>query len=688
MRTRRERREELKTIRQSQAAPSTNLHLLNRKAKALSNKKLGPGTSATVARNTVKEFESYNRLADRVNNDLVSAKTILQNNMSNAQKLLRDARIGLQKGKYRTQDVQSLETEVNKYLSLAGKSLTNINEGLSSVAIAKKTASGAITSVKDWVASGEGISREYKTMRKAKRLASAVSRKKYVVTWVENGKEKSTSFDTAAQYQSFMNRLKKRAELKEIRIGQKKTLQRTGPFADILKKLDKQKEDYLKKMNYSPDDWKGKSSYLDYLIKTRTKGIVPARTEAEKRAQLGWIGANAATAGLMDAPVVVANTAGLVVGGPLGMVFVPLTVAALQWLDRKEHDSYLNYLKKTRTPDQAKSMYKKMLEDHPELYDAMYIQGLTTLSLLYGSSKLGSFIGPSTKQVSMTPQEYAHYRKTHPWSGGMASQMEQDESWIHMLVEGLLDKTKPKSVKWYDTRTTRGIGKYKPYHWQIDEKVFPTLPIDKGYATSPLIWVNILKVGAYNRVIRELRNRGLTEAQIKAIVPTEAEIQAYKLKDISIPDFPNIEDMKNFYLESELLHTMLEQGQLAQKDFKVEQGQQNIQDLMQTQEQIQEQLQELETGIGTSEILEIGVSEIDLPEIPTIPELPKLSKVKESKKTPSEQQDSFTVRFTDYQGRSESHDISANTFQEAYSKAFHIRRWHGLLHEVDIIKRS
>ncbi|MFX0209079.1 MAG: hypothetical protein ACFFDT_24055 [Candidatus Hodarchaeota archaeon] len=48
----------------------------------------------------------------------------------------------------------------------------------------------------------------------------------------------------------------------------------------------------------------------------------------------------------------------------------------------------------------------------------------------------------------------------------------------------------------------------------------------------------------------------------------------------------------------------------------------------------------------------------------------------------------YTVKFTDYDKRTESIEIPAKTFQEAYSKAFHIRRWHGLLHIVDIIKRG
>lgn len=629
-------------------------------------------TDRDTARKTIPKIkEQMNTLTNKIEQVAILREQI-KNNRAKAQEKIRNTKINADK--YTASSVDAVINEATAYLKNTEKTDTELENYIKDLMTSRASYNKNITNLENWIEDVTEYMDKYgEELREA--VIEKGAGKRYTKAEIEEKIREAVIERKAGKVTPTLAR-KRKTTLKPP--------ERKGPFAGILKKLDDKKEQYFKKMNLSPDEWKGKTSYLDYLVKTRSRGFSPVRTKEQKQAQLGWIGANVAIAGLTSAPVVVANTAGMVVGSPLGMVFVPLTVSALQWLDRKEHESYLDYLKKTRTPSETKSTYKQILQDHPELYDAMYIQGLTTLGLLYGSSKLGSFIGPSTKKVSMTPKEYAHYRKSHPWSGGMASElMEQDESWIHMLVEGLLDKTSPKSVKWFDTRKTRGIRRYKPYHWQIEEKVFPTLPIDKGYSTSPIVWINILKVGAYDRVLKELRNRGLTESQIKAIVPTEAEIQAYKLKDISILDFPNIEDMKEFYLESELLNSMLEQGQLAQQSLKLEQGQQSIQDLMMTQEQLQEQLQELEPGLDIP-----APPKIELPETPTIPELPELSKLKESPKSSLIPKDSFTVKFTDYEGRSESHDVQAKTFHEAYMKAFHIRRWHGLLHEVDITRRS
>jgi hypothetical protein len=55
---------------------------------------------------------------------------------------------------------------------------------------------------------------------------------------------------------------------------------------------------------------------------------------------------------------------------------------------------------------------------------------------------------------------------------------------------------------------------------------------------------------------------------------------------------------------------------------------------------------------------------------------------------PSAEEDKFVVTFTDYGGRVEVLNVKASTFREAYWRAFHIRRWHGLQHIVDIFKKG
>jgi len=52
------------------------------------------------------------------------------------------------------------------------------------------------------------------------------------------------------------------------------------------------------------------------------------------------------------------------------------------------------------------------------------------------------------------------------------------------------------------------------------------------------------------------------------------------------------------------------------------------------------------------------------------------------------EEDKFVVTFTDYGGRVEVLNVKASTFREAYWRAFHIRRWHGLQHIVDIFKKG
>jgi hypothetical protein len=53
---------------------------------------------------------------------------------------------------------------------------------------------------------------------------------------------------------------------------------------------------------------------------------------------------------------------------------------------------------------------------------------------------------------------------------------------------------------------------------------------------------------------------------------------------------------------------------------------------------------------------------------------------------PSAEEDKFVVTFTDYGGRVEVLNVKAQTFKEAYWRAFSIRRWHGRPHSVDLIR--
>jgi hypothetical protein len=91
-------------------------------------------------------------------------------------------------------------------------------------------------------------------------------------------------------------------------------------------------------------------------------------------------------------------------------------------------------------------------------------------------------------------------------------------------------------------------------------------------------------------------------------------------------------------------------------------------------------------------------------DIPQVPELetpteppPETQKLKiiipepegfEEKKLKTSSEETFTVKFTDVYNKSETITVNAVSFREAYQKSFSLKKWHGLQHEVDIIKQK
>jgi hypothetical protein len=116
-----------------------------------------------------------------------------------------------------------------------------------------------------------------------------------------------------------------------------------------------------------------------------------------------------------------------------------------------------------------------------------------------------------------------------------------------------------------------------------------------------------------------------------------------------------------------------EQTQMLIQNLNIDQ----IQELIQVQ--TQEQTQEIIPLLTTVQITKL---------IKKLPPLKRKPLIEALEKKKGSEKDKFVVTFTDYGGRVEVLNVKASTFREAYWRAFHIRRWHGLQHIVDIFKKG
>lgn len=349
------KREELKQIRQGQAALSTNVHLMERKIESLKHQKI---ETTKGARTATKNIESLQRMADRTALQASQQKSRIQNELRENKAFKQE--VIANRNLYTPESYSKFLAEYSSYESDIKNTLGEYDKFLSSLKKTKGSGTETISDIEDWLAKRGELSRERQLARA--RLKREKLPQEYTVSWEEDGETKTATFKTPKQAENFIKRQRRRRELFTIRATGVPSITTTiwdvGPLKNAIIKLTTKSKEFFKKAGGHKE------------INLRSRGYQLSTKELMNR--VGWAGTQVVVGAVRATPYILGGVAGFLVGGPGGVIFVPATMQG--------------FTLPSVTTFEQKEKFEEYVKNHPEFWSEAILQGMGAIALSLGVS--------------------------------------------------------------------------------------------------------------------------------------------------------------------------------------------------------------------------------------------------------------------------------------------------------------
>jgi len=368
--------------------------------------------------------------------------------------------------------------------------------------------------------------------------------------------------------------------LPDIRVKPFKFVQKA--WGKVIQTIDNVGKEFLEKTEFK--------SVEDFPLRSKGYDVTPQQI----RDRLGWASSRVVLGGVKAVPYVLVGTAGAIVFGPLGAIFVPAVVVGIT-------------TPKVTTKGQ-KEKFEKYIKDHPEVWVDFALQGLGGIALASGTAKGYSAIRGKIQQRQLQkfyddyPIEDFYVREEvlmqYP-EGVDYYEVWKDTVLLPENTRILSDVRVPYSVvKQYKTGRIykigdeyglvltgndaipvympEGVGEpsvvYKPTDIMRMREIIDHVPgiriqleevAGKGYYIPT--WMGILgsgtKIGS-KEIKKELGELGLPDSQIKKLLPQLTQIPELTLRDVG-----KLKNLKTPLEIQKYLDELLNRKDLLHKDL-------------------------------------------------------------------------------------------------------------------------
>lgn len=699
------RREELKRIRTAQKPKKSTRPIVIR--------------DRDTARRTIPKIrKQMDTLSDQIE-QAAKLREQVKNDRAKVQETLRNTKINARK--YTASSVDRVIQEATAYLQNTKNADADIESYIKGLMTSRASYNKGITDIEDWIEETTEYMDKYgEELREAvieKGAGKGYTPKEIYEMQRELVIERKAGKATPAiRPKKRISRAKVQEEITDIRITDdeglelgRKTLQKLQPVGktyhfDVIGALTKLKEDFKDKGG------------VEGTLKDFTWDF---KHPQKSKARLDWIGTNLGIGALQTIPYFLGGVAGYLVAGPAGSLFIPAAMMGLT-------------VPKVTTQAQKKQ-WIEYTKKHPEYLEEAILQGAGSL-LVYGAFRYGT-----GKITQYQEAKLKKYFTDHPLEDYWVP---EEQLWNYpqqrVDYEKVLMETRflPKEVNIaLDTvenpaaLISRGYKRYSVLPFKDGKYVLvitgnDIIPVDASIPSKPSVIYKPEDIAIFKEIIsheptyanllKDYASKGyhvptwlgiapskLTSSQIKKALD-EAGISKNTIS-ATLPELRKIPELT--LRDLEILIPRLKKGSMGLEDIELEFSKLHPRKLvldikgktvyvldqpskeLPIQDLKQEEMQELRSILSLKPIQPPPPPEFE--EKGKMILVPKTRGIKERRQKPRPgEEESYTVKFTDYEGRSESHEVTAKGFYEAYMKAYRARRRRTQLLEVDIIKRS